>query len=103
MYLVQYQFCESCVPSYCPPYCTGPKIPSGSLYLNCEKLKHNGLQDQCKRNKCEKNISCYAAQKGYRSVNCERIKSEIKNNGLEHDCKRTKWKLKKICESCDDY
>lgn len=39
----QIKFCETCVPSYCPPCCKSRKFDTGTLFLNCERLKHNGL------------------------------------------------------------
>lgn len=85
MSLVSYQFCDSCVPSYCPPYCNREKISSGTLYLNCERLKHNGLQDDCKRMKCEKNEGCFAVQKARYCNN--RRRENTKCNGLQ-ECVR---------------
>lgn len=100
MSLEPYQFCESCVPSYCPIWCRSQKIPSGSIYLNCERLKHNGLQDECKRTKCEKNSRCYTVQMVQTTtddtdLHCERTEP-IKNNGLQQECIRPKRKLKKF-------
>lgn len=99
MSLEQYQFCVSCVPSYCPPYCSSQKISSGTIFLNCERLKHNGLQDECKRAKCEKNSHCYTVcmvptSPNYTGLHCERMET-IKNNGLQQeDCIPSKTKLK---------
>lgn len=81
MSLVQFQFCDSCVPSYCPPYCGSEKISTGTLYLNCERLKHNGLQDDCRRLKCEKNDGC--VNKSPNNRNHRKLRISIKCNGLQ--------------------
>lgn len=96
MSLVEFQFCESCVPSYCSPHCYSRKIPTGTLFLNCERLKHNGLQDDCRRLKCDKNENCVAAQKtsDYRSM--REIANCIKYNGLQQEYKRSKYKFMEI-------
>ncbi|KAG4080285.1 hypothetical protein HA402_010777 [Bradysia odoriphaga] len=93
MSLEQIVFCESCVPSYCAPYCRSKKIPTGTLYLNCERLKHNGLQDDCRRTKCEKNENCFAG-KASNMIIRNMPANDIKHNGLQQEYQRGKYKIK---------
>lgn len=101
MSLEHLQFCESCLPSYCPPDCGSRKISTGTLFLNCERLKNNGLQDDCTRAKCDKNEGCVQKSPNYRTARGR--ENEIKSNGLQRDCKRDKCKLKDIYENLNKY
>lgn len=93
MSFVGYQFCESCLPSYCSPHCNREKIPTGTLFLNCERFKNNGLQDDCKRERCEKNEACVATQKSSDN-RYMRVTASVKHNGLQQDGQRGKCKYK---------
>lgn len=63
------------------------------MFLNCERFKNNGLQDDCRREKCDKNDACVAAELSpddrYR-----RVTASVKHNGLQQDNQWGKCKYK---------
>lgn len=56
-------FCEVCAPSNCESddkrYHKERQLICGTVHLNCDRLKMNGLQDECRRRQCISNPDCY--------------------------------------------
>lgn len=55
-------FCKRCAPSQCEsdqkPCHKKNQLIYGPVYMNCEHLKTNGLQHECKRARCMYNPDC---------------------------------------------
>lgn len=55
-------FCEICVPSNCEsdnkPCHKARDLIYGTVHLSCDRLKLNGLQDECRRKQCINNPDC---------------------------------------------
>lgn len=56
-------FCKACAPSHCKadkePCHKARQLIYGPVYLNCDRLKRNGLQYECKRTQCLYNPDCH--------------------------------------------
>lgn len=56
------EFCKGCAPSHCEgdkkPCHKQTQLIYGPVYLNCDRLKRNGLQNECKRTQCIHNPDC---------------------------------------------
>lgn len=55
------EFCKRCAPSHCTdkrPCHKQTQLIYGPVYLNCDRLKKNGLQNECKRKQCINNPDC---------------------------------------------
>lgn len=55
-------FCKVCAPSDCGTdkklYHKEKQLIYGPVYLNCDRLKKNGMQQECRRTECLNNPDC---------------------------------------------
>lgn len=97
-------FCKVCAPSDCKtdkkPYHKGEQLIYGPVYLNCEGLKRNGLQQwvECKRAQCIYNPDCNrrktATLQNNRAICCKNPNgSWLKNFMMVQKLNFAKWNI----------